>query len=72
MFQRIQRLYNEGRLNLDGVINAADKKLITEDEFFTITNITYEKAKEQKKIEEDNRLREEENGMKEDENDGKQ
>lgn len=40
MYERIRRLYTEGRLDLAGVRKAVPK-LITEEQFFTLTGHVY-------------------------------
>jgi hypothetical protein len=41
MFETIQRLYNEGRLNNEGVGNAVEKNWITPEQYEEITGNPY-------------------------------
>lgn len=45
MFERLRRLYQEERrINMNGLINAVKSKLISEDQFYRICNVTYDEA----------------------------
>lgn len=44
MFDRIKRLYENGKLDMKGMINAVAKGMITENQFFLITGIQYKEA----------------------------
>ncbi|MBR3262808.1 MAG: XkdX family protein [Lachnospiraceae bacterium] len=37
MYERLKRLYSEGVLSIQGLRNAVEKKLITEEQFTEIT-----------------------------------
>ena len=41
MFDRISRLFHEGRIDKNGLANAVEKKLITAEEFESICNLSY-------------------------------
>lgn len=58
MLERIKRLYNEGRINLNGLLAAVSKKLITEDQFFSISGRMYDEVTGNKAGEGKNSLKE--------------
>lgn len=44
MFDRLKRLYENDRLDVAGLINAVNKKLISEDQFFEICGTFFDEA----------------------------
>lgn len=44
MFKRIKHLYDMGRLDMKGMINAVDKGMITKQQFYEITGTYYDVA----------------------------
>lgn len=44
MFERLKRLYENERLDNTGLINAVNKGLITEDQFFDICGVFFDEA----------------------------
>lgn len=44
MFLRIKRLYDEGRLDINGLLAAVRKKLINEDQFYMICGMFVNEA----------------------------
>ena len=44
MFERIKRLYDSCRLDMSGLLNAVNKELITEDQFFAICGRMYDEV----------------------------
>ena len=44
MFERIKRLYDVGRLDMKGMINATNKGMITKQQFYEITGVYYDVA----------------------------
>ena len=42
MFDRLKRLYEEGRIDKKGLINAVDNGLITKEQYADITGESYE------------------------------
>lgn len=44
MFERLKRLYENGRLDIAGLINAKKKGLIDENQFFYICGMFYDEA----------------------------
>jgi len=43
MFERIKKIYQEGMIGNEGLANAVKRKWITEDQFFILSGIPYEK-----------------------------
>ncbi len=41
MYERLKRLYSEGKITIQGLRNAVAKKLITEEQFTEITSQPY-------------------------------
>ena len=39
MYERLNRLYKDGRIDLNGLIKSVEKKLISEEQFFYISGI---------------------------------
>ena len=44
MYERIKRLKEAGRLDLNGIINAYDRGLINDVQFMALTGISYDEA----------------------------
>ena len=42
MYERLKRLYEEGRVDKAGLVNAVDKGLITKEQYTSITGESYE------------------------------
>lgn len=43
MYERVKKLYEKGKIGNDGLVNAVHRGWITEDQFFILSGIPYEK-----------------------------